>query len=308
MVIDTLNWNPSLMALANKWRTQSAFEFEDIFFLPLTKKLFESHKKFELTSEQIAYLKYFMDNAAKEELLIQSRQFQPRRIAFIIGFVVFFLVLTDLIFIKFLKYKIIHLVVLVSCLSLMFAILYADIIKLGLQQGYEPDQPIKFSHKVHSGDNGTDCSFCHMPAKYGQSAGIPGVNICLNCHAGVVEGQRSGGFEISKLLVYKQEKKTIPWIRVNNLPDHVSFNHSSHVNGGVECKDCHGLIEETNRTRQEQELSMIWCLNCHAERKVNIRENDYYENYREFLEEQNQPTDSATVQQLGGWDCMNCHY
>ncbi len=147
-----------------------------------------------------------------------------------------------------------------------------------------------------------------MPAKRSSSAGIPGVNICLNCHAGVVEGQRSGGFEISKLIEYKQTNMPIPWIRVNNLPDHVFFNHSSHLSGGIDCAECHAVIKEMDRTRQEQELSMSWCLDCHLDKKINIEDNDYYSRYRKYLEQNKLAVDSATVYQLGGWDCMNCHY
>jgi hypothetical protein len=124
----------------------------------------------------------------------------------------------------------------------------------------------------------------------------------------VVEGQQSGGFEINKLIQYQQLNKPIPWVRINNLPDHVFFNHASHVNGGLDCTDCHGEIKEMDRIRQEQELSMKWCLDCHMERKINLKGNHYYSGYREFLKENNLPSDSASVYQLGGWDCMNCHY
>lgn len=307
-VIDTLNWNPSVLDLARKWRTKSQFEFEDIFYMPLTKKLFESHKNFNLNGEQIFLLKYYLDYSGLESLIVQERKFNIN-LFFIIALVaIIFLALIDLVFSRLIKYKLIHLGLILLSLGFGYRIIYTEIIQLGLQQGYEPDQPIKFSHKVHSGENGTDCYFCHMPAKYGASAGIPGLNICLNCHAGVVEGQRSGGFEISKLLEYKQAKKVIHWISVNNLPDHVSFNHSSHLNEGVECAECHGLIEEMDRTRQVRELSMSWCLDCHKDRKINIENNEYYSNYRKYLEQNNMAVDSATVYQLGGWDCMNCHY
>ena len=305
---DSLNWNPSMLDLALKWRKKSMLDFEDVFYLPMTNKLLESHKKFELNNEEIQVMKYYLDNADLNSIMKKERKLEVGLFLFIGSLLIFILVLIDLVFTRFIKYKYIHFILLILCLSYCLWIVYSEVLKLGLQQNYEPDQPIKFSHKIHSTQNGIDCYFCHMPAKRGSSAGIPGVNICLNCHAGVVEGQRSGGFEIGKLLEYKQVKKPIPWIRVNNLPDHVFFNHSSHVNGGIECAECHIGIEKMDRTKQEQELSMSWCLDCHFEKKINIKDNQYYSNYRNYLEENHLAIDSATVYQLGGWDCMNCHY
>ncbi len=268
-IIDTINWNPSVLDLAKKWRKKSQLDFEDVFYLPLTNKLFESHEKFDLNAEQIKLLKYYLDHADVKTLMISEWKFDLKLFLFITGLAIFLLVLIDLVFTRLIKYKIIHVILLLLSLILCAVLAYNEMVKLGLQKGYEPDQPIKFSHKIHSGKNGTDCLFCHMPAKRGKMAGIPGVNICLNCHAGVVEGKLSGGFEISKLLNYKQTQKTIPWIRVNNLPDHVFFNHSSHVNGSIDCVECHIGIKEMDRTRQEQELSMSWCLDCHFDKKVN---------------------------------------
>jgi len=307
-VIDTLNWNPSLSDLVVKWREKSLVEFEDVFYLPLTKNLLESHSKFDLSAEQILLLKYYFNFSDKKELIIEAKKTDWNQLSFYIGIIVFVLILVDLIFFKYLKYKFVHLVLLVICVFYCSKIVYAEMIELGLQKGYEPDQPIKFSHKTHSGQNGTDCFYCHLPAKKSKSAGIPGVSICINCHAAVVEGKQSGGFEINKLIQYQQAKKPIPWVRINNLPDHVSFNHSSHVNGGVDCTECHGEIKEMNRIHQIQELSMKWCLDCHLERKINLEGNHYYSGYKEFLDKNSMPSDSASVYQLGGWDCMNCHY
>lgn len=307
-MIDTVNWNPSLLDLALKWRKKSLLDFEDVFYLPMTNKLFESHENFELNGEQIRLIKYYLDHSDVKTLMVSERKFNFKLFFFIAGMVLFLFVLIDLVFFRLIKYKVVHLILLLLSLIFCSYLVYHEMVKLGLQKSYEPDQPIKFSHKIHSDQNGIDCYFCHMPAKRGKSAGIPGVNVCLNCHAAVVEGEKSGGFEISKLLEYKQAKKPIPWIRVNNLPDHVFFNHSSHVNGGIDCTECHIGIEEMDRTRQEQELSMSWCLDCHLEKKINIENNEYYADYRSYLERNKLPVDSATVYQLGGWDCMNCHY
>src|SRR5690606_14148781 len=128
---------------------------------------------------------------------------------------------------------------------------------IGVYQGYAPAQPIWFSHKVHAGQNGISCQYCHNSAEKGKTAGIPSVNICMNCHMGVQSGKITGTTEIAKIydaigwdpdqLAYIEgyEQKPIEWVRVHNLQDFVYFNHSQHVVvGKQECQTCHGPVEE----------------------------------------------------------------
>ena len=118
--------------------------------------------------------------------------------------------------------------------------LVIDALAIGHSSGYAPDQPVKFSHEVHAGQNGTDCIYCHSYAPYSKSAGIPPENVCMNCHLLVRNGTRSGTFEIAKVIRAYEEMKPIEWIKVYNLPDHVFFSHAQHVSaGGISCQECH---------------------------------------------------------------------
>ncbi len=127
------------------------------------------------------------------------------------------------------------------------------------QQGYSPLQPINFSHKIHAGDNKIPCLYCHFGAEKSAVAGIPPANVCMNCHSEV----RKDSPEIQKIVTAIQTRRPIQWIRVDNLPAFVSFNHSRHVSVGVPCQTCHGPVETMKRVAQFQNLTMGWCVNCH---------------------------------------------
>ena len=169
---------------------------------------------------------------------------------------------------------------------------------VGLHQGYQPEQPIKFSHKIHAGDWQIDCQYCHSGASKGKNAWIPSVNVCLNCHNAVTEGKRWGKDEIKKIHDANNGKKPIEWVRIHNLPDFVYFNHQQHViAGGIECQKCHGPIETMDIVYQYSPLSMGWCINCHRETNVNA------ELYKKLGRE-----DVKTVEDIGGTNCARCHY
>jgi cytochrome c2 len=141
---------------------------------------------------------------------------------------------------------------------------------VGDHQGYEPVQPIEFSHKMHAGDLGMECLYCHHNAEKGPVAGVPSVNICMNCHDLVKNrvGNEGVSPELQKLFDVWDSKdtdnpKSLEWVRVHRLADFVTFNHKVHVQNGVLCQTCHGPIQEMERVRQASDLSMGWCLNCH---------------------------------------------
>lgn len=143
----------------------------------------------------------------------------------------------------------------------------------GDHQRYEPTQPINFSHKVHAGKLGMNCLYCHHAAEKGPIAGVPAVNICMNCHSIVKNriGEEGVSPEIAKLIEYWDEKdkpnaRSIEWVRIHRLPDFVTFNHKAHVQNGVLCQTCHGPIQTMDRVRQVSNLSMGWCVNCHRHR------------------------------------------
>jgi len=208
----------------------------------------------------------------------------------------------------------------------MFALLavttYDNAGSLGRQEGYQPDQPIKFSHKLHAGQYGIDCQYCHVGANRGKSSVIPSANICMNCHKQIQEGPVYGTKEIEKIYdavgfdpktkTYKEgyEQKPIEWVRIHNLPDHVYFNHAQHVNAGqLECQQCHGEIQEMEVVQQQESLGMGWCIDCHRETKVNFQGNEYYSVYAKFHEEiKAGERTGVTVEDIGGLECQKCHY
>ena len=126
-------------------------------------------------------------------------------------------------------------------------------------QGYAPAQPIVYSHAVHAGELEIPCQYCHFGAERGRYAGIPPAQICMNCHERSVPDHP----EVKKIVAALQAKQPIRWVRVHWLPDHVYFNHSAHVNGGVVCQTCHGPVQEMGRVAQWAPLTMGWCVDCH---------------------------------------------
>jgi hypothetical protein len=132
----------------------------------------------------------------------------------------------------------------------------------------------------------------------------------MNCHVVVREGTHSGKFEISKLVEAHEEERSVEWIRIHELPDHVFFSHAQHVGAGkLDCAQCHGQVEEMHRVRQVNDLSMGWCLECHRETNVDFLGNDYYKTYEKFHEEIKAGIrDSVTAFDIGANDCQKCHY
>ena len=174
---------------------------------------------------------------------------------------------------------------------------------VGIQQNYQPTQPIAFSHKIHAGQYEIDCNYCHTGVNISKSANIPSVNICMNCH-NAIETDKP---EIQKILAAYEENRPIEWVRVHNLPDLAYFNHKQHVAvGGLDCATCHGPIEEMDVVYQYSELTMGWCINCHRESEVNSKGNDYY---KKLVELHNSSSKKPmTVEDIGGLECSKCHY
>jgi len=189
--------------------------------------------------------------------------------------------------------------------------------EVGVYQGYKPSQPIAFSHKIHAGQNGINCVYCHTSAEKGKTAGIPSLNVCMNCHSYVNEGP-SGTEEIAKIykaLDYDYDTKEygdnptpVEWVRVHNLPDLAYFNHSQHVVvGKIECQKCHGEVEEMGVAEQHSPLTMGWCVNCHRETSVQVANNEYYEDLHERTPDWHDGN-PITVERIGGLECAKCHY
>ena len=211
-------------------------------------------------------------------------------------------------------------------------------IGLGRQQGYQPVQPIYYSHKVHAGINQINCLYCHNSALESKHATIPSVNVCMNCHKAISTYEKgpklfneagdeiNGTAEIEKLYKYAgytagqqwnpDAAKPVEWIKIHNLPDHVYFSHAQHTNAGkVQCQTCHGNIQEMDEVKQFAPLSMGWCINCHRESKVNFYNdkdstgNKFYSIYEKFHNDlKSGKMDSVTVEDIGGTECQKCHY
>ncbi len=133
--------------------------------------------------------------------------------------------------------------------------------------GVEIEQPVQFSHKHHSGDDGIDCRYCHTAVEESSSAGMPPTQTCMNCHTQI--------WADSPYLEPVRESwrtgQEIEWVRVHDLPDFVYFNHSIHVAKGVGCSTCHGNVEEMPLIHKTQSMQMEWCLQCHRQPELFVR-------------------------------------
>jgi cytochrome c2 len=184
---------------------------------------------------------------------------------------------------------------------------------IGIQQGYQPTQPIAFSHKIHAGQFEIDCNYCHTGVRKGKSANIPSPNICMNCHGEI----KKESAEIAKIYAaldynpttreYGPNQKPIEWVRIHNLPDLAYFNHQQHVAvAGLECQTCHGPIEEMDVVYQYSNLTMGWCINCHRETDVKTDNNGYYKKLVELHKSKSK--EPMKVEDIGGLECSKCHY
>ena len=133
---------------------------------------------------------------------------------------------------------------------------------IGYNKGYAPEQPIAFSHELHAGQYKVQCLYCHAGVERSAHSPVPSLNICMNCHL-VVATDKPAIQQIAKAY---NEKKSIPWVKVHMLPDHVKFNHKAHVQkfGAPQaCHKCHGPVESMEVMYQHSPLSMGWCIQCH---------------------------------------------
>ncbi len=194
---------------------------------------------------------------------------------------------------------------------------------IGVYKGYQPEQPIKFSHKLHAGKNEIDCQYCHSSVKESKYPTIPSAMTCMNCHKAIQEGPKHGKKEIAKIYdavgwdpekaQYSGDKEPIKWVKVHELPDLAYFNHSQHTDvAGLECKECHGEVRKMEVIKQKEKLTMGWCISCHNKKEVKMEENGYYQEildrmpdslHKKYLNDE-----KITVRELGGWECAKCHY
>lgn len=172
--------------------------------------------------------------------------------------------------------------------------------------GYRPTQPVPYSHKLHVGDLGMDCRYCHTAVEKSRFATVPPTQTCMNCHRLILP-------ESPRLLPVRESfatGKPIEWVRVHSVPDFAYFDHARHVTRGVGCVSCHGNIAQMDIVQQVEPLNMGWCLSCHRDPGPNLRPLDEVTNMswqpaadhaqwaQQFMQENNiQPPK----------DCSACH-
>ncbi|TSD62941.1 c-type cytochrome [Inquilinus sp. KBS0705] len=184
-----------------------------------------------------------------------------------------------------------------------------------VHQGYQPVQPIKYSHKLHAGAMKIECQYCHTGAFKGKNASIPSLNVCMNCHKSVkTESPEihkiydALGYDPNTAKYDSTKAKPIQWVRIHNLPDLAYFNHSQHVTvGKIECQKCHGQIQEMQEVYQYSPLTMKWCIQCHKRTEVNAKGNAYYDSIL-AAHDKIKKGEKVTAAVLGGIECAKCHY
>lgn len=306
---DSLNWNPSALDIAVKYQDKDYSSFQAAVMQPAGIKMAQVHAGFQFEENDLKTIKGYLD-----ELAIAGPQPVRPTIYNLLIFIFLGLLITwallELIFFRKVRLRVIPLLIFVVAFGIQIKMVIAEGIKLGRSQEYAPTQPVKFSHKVHAGDNGIDCLYCHHTAESSKSAGIPAMNLCMNCHVLIREGVHSGKFEIAKVVDAVEKKKPVEWVRLHNLPDHVFFSHAVHVGSArLDCRQCHGPVEEMDIMRQHSDLSMGWCVNCHRETQVQFKENGYYESFVKMHEKFDAgDLKKVTAADVGANDCMRCHY
>lgn len=136
--------------------------------------------------------------------------------------------------------------------------------------GYQPIQPVAFSHTIHAGQLGLDCRYCHNGVEKSWYSNVPSASTCMNCHNQVLKDDP----KLALVRESAQSGKPIPWVQVHKTPDYVYFNHSVHVNRGVSCVHCHGPVNKMDEVRHAKSLSMTFCLDCHRNPAPNLRPPD----------------------------------
>ncbi|MCF6349541.1 MAG: c-type cytochrome [Flavobacteriaceae bacterium] len=305
----------------------------------LAKQVFEEHNKMpmnafpQLSEEDIdAMLAYFKVGDVKKTIVGTKSTEEVKEegssvwITWLVAIVVIALLVYMLLVSKngFLK-----IMAIIALILIITYFLFNWLMSIGIDQNYQPIQPIAFSHKIHAGDNKIDCQYCHSSAKHSKTSGVPTANVCMNCHKSISEvaedtkvgdlGKKELDQEIQKIYdavgwdsenfkyIENYEVKAIQWVRVHNLPDFAYYNHSQHVTvAGISCQKCHGPVEEMDEMYQFSPLTMAWCIDCHKDTEVN-KDNKFYTKIHEELSKKYN-LEKVTIADLGGKECAKCHY
>ena len=156
--------------------------------------------------------------------------------------------------------------------------------------GYEPQQPIPFSHALHAGVMKMECLYCHSTAEKSAHASVPPVELCMGCHSIV----KTNSPYIQKLTEYYEKGIPVPWVRIHKLPDHAYFSHRWHVAAGVACQTCHGPIQNMAVVKQWTKLEMGACMECHRQ-DTYVANIDHPPTYHEAPITNVERTEAATI-------------
>lgn len=171
--------------------------------------------------------------------------------------------------------------------------------------GYMPSQPVPYSHKLHAGELGIDCRYCHTAVEKSPYSNVPASQTCMNCHSAIKTNS-------PRLLPVRESYANgtpIPWVKIHKEPDYAHFNHAAHVGAGVGCVTCHGRIDQEIVVRQVEPLSMGWCLECHRAPQRHLRPRDQVTN---IAYERKDPEEGVRLMReyrvQPPENCSQCHY
>ena len=175
--------------------------------------------------------------------------------------------------------------------------------------GYQPEQPVPYSHQLHVDQLGMDCRYCHNWVEEASHSNVPATQTCMNCHNQIKT-------ESPKLAPVREswaDDVPIEWVKVHHLPDYAHFSHANHVNNGVGCETCHGRIDQMGEegVYQAEPLSMGWCLECHRQPELYLRPEDEittmgYVQPSNFVQRNLERIRSEGIQPPT--NCSACHY
>lgn len=175
-----------------------------------------------------------------------------------------------------------------------------------LNPGYAPEQPIPFSHALHAGELEMDCRYCHNTVEDGAMAAIPPTSTCMNCHKSI----RTESAALAPLFKSEETGQPVEWVRVHDLPEFAYFNHSAHLSAGVSCVECHGRIDQMDVVRQQETLSMGWCLECHRDPAPRLRPREHVTDLAWETTEDRQALGERLMKEnhiQPRQDCSTCH-
>ena len=172
--------------------------------------------------------------------------------------------------------------------------------------GYQPVQPVEYSHRLHVGELRIDCLYCHATVDRAPAAVVPPTAVCMNCH-GLVQRDAP---TLAAIRDSASSGRPMRWGRVHAVPDYAFFDHRPHLRAGVGCATCHGRIDQMDRVAQAEPLSMSWCLDCHRNPDPYLRPADEVTNM-EGTAPRDQAQLAARIKQEKRLrppvDCTGCH-